>query len=138
DNSIVVLEAIDTWSKKGLSAAEAALEGTREVWGAILAGTLTTVAVALPIIGWGDEGGGLLRDVAVAISVSVLLSLAVSVVAIPSFSARLLANEKASETSSLSQRAGERVRDMVGRHAEWVSRGWFRGIAITGGAVTIA
>jgi hydrophobic/amphiphilic exporter-1 (mainly G- bacteria), HAE1 family len=90
DNAIVVLENIDTWQRKGASAAEAALKGTREVWGALVASTLTTAAVFLPILGWQDEVGELLRDVAVAITVAVLLSLVVSVLVVPSFSARLL------------------------------------------------
>lgn len=90
DNAIVVLENIDTWRRRGASPAEAALQGTQEVFGALVASTLTTAAVFLPIIAWQDEVGELLRDVAVAITVAVLLSLVVSVFVIPSFSARLL------------------------------------------------
>ena len=50
DNSIVVLENIDRHRKTGKSAFDAAYEGTKEVWGAILASTATTVAVFLPVI----------------------------------------------------------------------------------------
>lgn len=94
DNSIVVLEAIDTWRQKVTSVRKAALEGTREVWGAILASTLTTMAVFVPIIAWDDEVGELLRDIAVAISTAVFVSLIVSVLVIPSFAARLLKGVK--------------------------------------------
>ena len=90
DNSIVVLENIDTWRKRETNVARAALAGTREVWGAIFASTCTTAAVFLPIVAWQDEVGELLRDVALAISTAVFVSLVVSVVVIPSFSARLL------------------------------------------------
>lgn len=93
DNSIVVLEAIDTWRQK-VPVKKAALEGTREVWGAILASTLTTAAVFLPIISWQDEVGELLRDVAVAISTAVFVSLIVSVLVIPSYSAFMLKGAK--------------------------------------------
>lgn len=93
DNSIVVLESIDTWRQK-VDVKRAALEGTREVWGAILASTLTTAAVFVPIITWESEVGELLRDVAVAISTAVFVSLVVSVLVIPSFSARMLKGAK--------------------------------------------
>lgn len=90
DNSIVVLENIDTWRRREHDVARAALMGTREVWGAVLASTVTTAAVFLPIIGWQDEVGELLRDVAVAIATAVVVSLVVSVIVIPSFAARML------------------------------------------------
>lgn len=90
DNSIVVLENIDTWRQREGNVARAALMATSEVWGAILASTATTAAVFIPIIAWQDEVGELLRDVALAISTAVCMSLIVSVLVIPSFSARLL------------------------------------------------
>lgn len=90
DNAIVVLESIDSWRSRTRDPAEAALEGAREVWGAILASTLTTIAVFIPIIAWQDEVGYLLRDVAVAISLAVGLSLIASVIVIPSFAGRVL------------------------------------------------
>lgn len=104
DNAIVVLENIDTWRRRGASRVDAALHGTREVWGAIVASTLTTAAVFLPIITWQDEVGELLRDVAVAITVAVGLSLVVSVIVIPSFSARLL-GEQVPDGGALAARA---------------------------------
>ncbi len=116
DNAIVVLENIDTWRQRGASAAEAALEGTKEVWGAILASTLTTAAVFLPIIAWQDEVGELLRDVAVAITVAVVLSLIVSVLVIPSFSARLL-RESAPATGTLAVKAAAARQWIVDRVA---------------------
>lgn len=109
DNAIVVLENIDSWRARADSVAEAALIGVREVWGAILASTVTTAAVFIPIIAWQDEVGELLRDVAVAISFAVVLSLAVSVLVIPSFSAKLLGGSR-SVRPGLSARAGVRLR----------------------------
>lgn len=97
DNAIVVLENIDSWRDRAESAAQAALFGVREVWGAILASTVTTAAVFIPIVAWQDEVGELLRDVAVAISFAVVLSLVVSILVIPSFSARLLKRKAPSE-----------------------------------------
>ncbi|MEZ4318738.1 MAG: efflux RND transporter permease subunit [Myxococcota bacterium] len=97
DNAIVVMEAIDTWRSRTASIAEAALEGTREVWGALVASTLTTVAVFIPIALWQDTVGELLRDVAVAVSCAVLISLVVSVLVIPSFAAQFVKGEGASD-----------------------------------------
>ena len=50
DNSIVVLENIFSHLQRGKSPIAASIEGTREVWGAIAASTITTVAVFLPLL----------------------------------------------------------------------------------------
>jgi hydrophobic/amphiphilic exporter-1 (mainly G- bacteria), HAE1 family len=124
DNAIVVLENIDAWRKDTADPARAALEGTREVWGAILASTITTAAVFLPIITWQDEVGELLRDVAIAIAVAVFLSLAVSVLVIPSFAAKLLPRPSDRPPGRVA-RAGTRVLDGVAGTVQWlVARGW--------------
>jgi len=84
DNSIVVLENIDRHRKMGKPAMAAVYEGAREVWGAVLASTATTVAVFLPVIFIQEEAGQLFRDIAIAITFSIILSLFVSVSVIPS------------------------------------------------------
>lgn len=83
DNSIVVLENIDRHRRLGKSAFNASYDGTREVWGAVLASTVTTVAVFLPVIFIQEEAGQLFRDIAIAITFSILISLFVSVSVIP-------------------------------------------------------
>lgn len=90
DNSIVVLENIYRHQQLGKSRFEAAFEGTKEVWGAVLASTLTTVAVFLPVIFVKEQAGQLFMDIAIAISCAVLFSLLVSITVIPSLSARIL------------------------------------------------
>lgn len=115
DNSIVVLENIDTWRKREGDMARASLFATREVWGAIMASTLTTAAVFLPIIGWQDEVGELLRDVAIAVSTSVFVSLVVSVLVIPSFAARLLKPRTAKKTTKPEKPLGT-----VAKAARWL------------------
>ena len=64
DNSVVVLENIYRHYQRGASAPEAALRGTREVWGAVLASTLTTLAVFVPVLFTQEEAGQLFRDIA--------------------------------------------------------------------------
>ncbi len=115
DNAIVVLESIETWRMRVSNMAVAALSGVREVGGAILASTLTTAVVFVPIIAWQDEVGELLRDVAVAISLAVGFSLLVSVLAIPSFSARLLRPRKERKRQEPSSTLGTKLRDAIGR-----------------------
>lgn len=90
DNSIVVLENIYRHMQMGKSRARAACDGTTEVWGAVLASTLTTAAVFIPVIFVKEQTGQLFRDIAIAISVSVILSLVVSVTVIPSAAAKYL------------------------------------------------
>ncbi|MES9876477.1 MAG: efflux RND transporter permease subunit [Candidatus Sedimenticola sp. PURPLELP] len=83
DNSIVVLENIDRHRRMGKSPFKASYDGAREVWGAVLASTVTTVAVFLPVIFIEEEAGQLFRDIAIAITFSILISLFVSVSVIP-------------------------------------------------------
>lgn len=85
DNSIVVLENIDRHLKLGKRTFEAVYEGAKEVYGAVIASTLTTVAVFLPVIFMKQEAGQLFRDIAIAITTAILLSLFVSITVIPSF-----------------------------------------------------
>lgn len=90
DAAIVVLENIFRLREEGKSRREAAYLGAQQVWGAILVSALTTVLVFVPILIMQLEAGQLFRDIAVAISVSVLLSLVVAVTVIPALASRLL------------------------------------------------
>ena len=90
DAAIVVLENIYRLREQGMSPAEAAYRGAQQVWGAILVSALTTVMAFIPILVMQLEVGQLFRDIGVAISVAVLLSLLVSVTVIPALSQRLL------------------------------------------------
>jgi HAE1 family hydrophobic/amphiphilic exporter-1 len=89
DNAIVVLENIDRHRGMGKPPYQAAYDGTMEVWGAVLASTLTTVAVFLPVVFVQEEAGQLFRDIAIAVSCAVILSLFVSVSVIPMLSEKL-------------------------------------------------
>ena len=91
DNAVVVLENIFTRWSAGEDARASAIHGTEEVWGAVLASTLTTVAVFLPVLFVREEAGQLFGDIALAISAAVLLSLVVSVLVVPVAAAKLLA-----------------------------------------------
>ena len=90
DNSIVILENIyrHLTMKKGVF--KAAYDGTTEVWGAVLASTLTTLAVFVPIVFIQEEAGQLFRDIAITISASIALSLVVSITVIPTLTTLLI------------------------------------------------
>ena len=90
DAAIVVLENIYRLREQGVPRREAAYQGAKQVWSAVLVSALTTVMVFIPILVLELEVGQLFRDIAVAISVSVLLSLLVSITVIPALANRLL------------------------------------------------
>ena len=90
DAAIVVLENVYRLREEGVPAREAARRGAAQVWGAVLVSALTTVMVFIPILALELEVGQLFRDIAVAISVAVLLSLLVAVTVIPALGSRLL------------------------------------------------
>jgi HAE1 family hydrophobic/amphiphilic exporter-1 len=94
DAAIVVLENIYRLRQSGMPVHRAAYEGARQVWGAILVSALTTVMVFIPILVMKLEVGQLFRDIAVAISVSVLLSLVVSVTVLPALASRMLSSAR--------------------------------------------
>ncbi|MEZ6242140.1 MAG: efflux RND transporter permease subunit [Phycisphaerales bacterium] len=90
DNAIVVLENIYRRLHDGESPKSAAYLGGREVWGAVLASTLTTAAVFIPVLTIQEEAGQLFRDISLAIVASVMLSLLVSITVIPAACSRWL------------------------------------------------
>ncbi|MFP6597612.1 MAG: efflux RND transporter permease subunit, partial [Candidatus Hydrogenedentota bacterium] len=118
DNAIVVLENIDRHRKMGKTPFDAAYDGTQEVWGAVLASSLTTIAVFLPVIFLQQEAGLLFRDIAIAVTCSVALSLIVSITVIPMFSRLLFENrfihhlESKTGRESIVTRAGHALSDV--------------------------
>lgn len=78
DNSIVVMESIFRCSEEGDGVVDAADRGTREVYGPVVASTLTTVAVFLPLAFVEGVAGQLFRDHALTVTFSLLASLLVA------------------------------------------------------------
>lgn len=83
DAAIVVLENIVRRREAGEGADEASAGGTAQVWGALLASTITTVAIFLPLIFLRDAVGQLFADLALTIAVGVFVSMIVSVTVLP-------------------------------------------------------
>jgi HAE1 family hydrophobic/amphiphilic exporter-1 len=132
DNSIVVLENIDRRRRLGDSPFRAAYRGAREVWGAVLASTLTTLVVFIPVLTIKEEAGQLFRDIALAIAAAVALSLVVSLTVIPAWCSRVVRSVEApkSRLGRMSASAfglapiGARVTNAVGGVMRWVISGW--------------
>ena len=155
DNAVVVLENIHRRCQLGEAPLTAAVRGTQEVWGAVIASTLTTIAVFLPVLFVEEMAGQLFRDIALAISCAVGLSLIVSFTLIPTAASRLYAHGGDIERADHrirhpSQPTGEWaggprskgfvlrfldafgggcVRLIVGMN-RWTQRGWFRSLAV--------
>jgi hydrophobic/amphiphilic exporter-1 (mainly G- bacteria), HAE1 family len=138
DNSIVVLENIYRHRQMGESKREAALKGAGEVWGAVLASTLTTVAVFLPVLFVEEEAGQLFRDIAIAISFAVVLSLVISMTVIPSMASRLIpkVKEERGKLRSLFNglfglaRLAEAFAGRISALVYWLTEGVFRRLVI--------
>ncbi|WP_455203124.1 efflux RND transporter permease subunit [Kaarinaea lacus] len=89
DNGIVVLESIERERRKGMDRLRAAISGVQRVWPAVLASTLTTVLVFVPILFIQEEAGQLYSDIAIAISASILASMLIAIAVIPTATAHL-------------------------------------------------
>ncbi len=86
DDSIVVLESIAKARERGLGILEATITGTREVSMAVVASTLTTIAVFLPLVFVEGIAGQLFRDQALTVALAIGISLVVAMTLIPMLS----------------------------------------------------
>jgi len=89
DNAIVVLENIARHRAEGASNFEAAKNGASEVGGAVVAATLTTIAVFLPLAFVEGIAGQLFRDQALTVTFALAVSLLAAITVIPTMAARL-------------------------------------------------
>ena len=153
DNAVVVLENIYRHYQMGHSPYGAAERATKEVWGAVVASTLTTLAVFLPILFVQEEAGQLFRDIALAISSAVGLSLLISVTVIPTSASRLF--RKGGEGTKtvpsgrlssggigrflarLDRWASEFVRQVI-QVNRWIQGGLMRRVVVVGALVGLA
>ncbi len=94
DNSIVVIENIYRLRSEGYSMREAAIEGTREVGGAIVASTLTTVCVFLPIVFTEGITRQLFVDMGLTIAYSLFASLLIAMTVVPAMASKMLNKTK--------------------------------------------
>ena len=90
DNSIVVLENIYRFQETGVKPLKAAVEGTGEVSSAIVASTLTTVAVFIPLVFVRGMSGIMFKQLSYVVAFSLACSLLVALTLVPLLSSRIL------------------------------------------------
>jgi len=104
DNSIVVMENIFRMKKLGKSNREAAIDGTKQVAGAIFASTITTISVFVPVIFIEGFIREIFMQMALTIAFSLIASLLIALTLVPAISSRILkenSKEKVGETKKL-------------------------------------
>ncbi|NEQ97814.1 MAG: efflux RND transporter permease subunit, partial [Cyanothece sp. SIO2G6] len=116
DNAIVVVENVFTHMQRGKGAMQAAIDGTQEVWGAMLASTLTTVAVFIPLMLVDGEAGELFAALGITLAVSVMISLFSALTLVPMLSGMFLNQREAQMMLMGGQyRGGNRLERWVAR-----------------------
>jgi len=130
DNSIVVLESIYRKRKSGAPLNSAAISGTTEVGPAVIASTLTTVAVFMPIVFVQGVAGQLFHDQAMTVTCSLLASLLVAVTLIPMLSSlgvgERLKQQAKQSSGQADQRSPSGIDTQVVLTLGWFSRGYDR------------
>ncbi|MBC7104415.1 MAG: efflux RND transporter permease subunit [Firmicutes bacterium] len=105
DDSIVVLENIYRHRQEGLAPFAAAVSGAKEVTGAVIASTLTTVAVFLPVVFVKGMTAQFFTPMALAVSFALLASLYAALTLVPMVSARVLERERGEARPALGRLA---------------------------------
>lgn len=106
DNVIVVIESIFRNREQGVERREAIINGTTEVSGAVIASTVTTIVVFIPIVYLHGASGELFRDLAWTVTFSLLSSLFVALLVIPMFYDRLTRRKEGKTASKAVQFKG--------------------------------
>ncbi|WP_428938938.1 efflux RND transporter permease subunit [Fontivita pretiosa] len=122
DNTIVVLENIFRHREMGKDRLRAAIDGAQEVWGAIVAATLANIAVFLPVVFIREEAGQLFKDISIAISISLLLYMAVSPTVIPVLATLFLRKMPGGFVEKGEQVSEEPTQTLLGRLTRPISR----------------
>ncbi|HEY0513259.1 MAG TPA: MdtB/MuxB family multidrug efflux RND transporter permease subunit [Thermoanaerobaculia bacterium] len=123
DDAIVMIENISRYIEQGEKPLEAALKGAEQIGFTILSLTVSLIAVLIPLLFMGDVVGRLFREFAVTLSVTILISAAVSLTLTPMMSAKLLRHKPESQQGRFykaSERVFVRIIEAYGRTLTWV------------------
>ena len=123
DDAIVVIENITRYREAGLSPFSAALRGAKEIGFTVLSMSASLVAVFIPLLLMGGIVGRLFREFAVTLSVTIVMSLAVSLTTTPMMCAKFLKpirREGHNWLYRLSERTFQRLVDGYDRGLRWV------------------
>ncbi|HKL51817.1 MAG TPA: efflux RND transporter permease subunit [Wenzhouxiangellaceae bacterium] len=111
DDAIVVLENIQRRRSQGLGPRAAAVLGTRQVFFAVLATTITLIAVFVPISFLPSTAGRMFREFGIVLACAVAISSFVALSLVPTLASRLPAEDRSGPLNSLLVRFGRRLND---------------------------
>jgi HAE1 family hydrophobic/amphiphilic exporter-1 len=140
DDAVVVIENIVRHLEEGLSPMEASLKGSREIGFTIVSITLSLIAVFIPLFFMSGYVGKMFREFAVAVSVSLVLSLVISLTLTPMMCARLLSDAKHTQHGrlyQLSERGFEAVLDWYERTLKFALRYRFATLMVMFGTILL-
>lgn len=119
DNSIVVLENIYRFNENGYRGDIAAVKGAREVSMAVVASTLTTIIVFLPILFVEGITSTIFKEISLTVTFSLLMSLLIALTLIPMLSSKTLKGKKKKERKDIFFRFFQRVNNFYLRMLKW-------------------
>ena len=123
DDAIVMIENITRYVEQGEAPLAAALKGAEQIGFTIMSLTVSLIAVMIPLLFMGDITGRLFREFAITLSVTILISAAVSLTLTPMLCARLLKHTPASQQGryyKILERMFERTIAFYGWTLDWV------------------
>jgi multidrug efflux pump len=131
DDAIVVLENVTRWIEGGAAPMEAARHGMREISFAVVAATVSAVAVFVPLTFLEDTTGRLFREFAVTVGAALLISGFVALTLSPALCARVLRRQRdgrlsarvAAATEALGHGYGRALERVLARPAPWLAFG---------------
>ncbi len=132
DNAIVVVENVYRLRQAGVGPREAALRGTGEVAGAMVAATIVNICVFAPVVLLDGEAGQIFRDLAIAISIACAFSLVAVLTVVPALTAQGLGRVRDDAGPGQFSRAYGRLVDAVTSRRPWAR------LAVLGGALALS
>ncbi len=128
DAAIVMLENFVRKVDQGESSTNAALQSVKQIGGALLASTVTTIVIFVPIVFFEDVEGQLFADLALTIAIAVAFSFLVALFLLPAGAARLIRPQaKAQETTSW-EKLSQRLMGITNTNRKRVA--WIAGLII--------
>ena len=113
DDAVVVTENIERHIRLGRAPADAAISGTKEIWLADFAGTITTVVVLLPIVFIGGYVQKILRPLSIVLIISLLASYVISITLIPLLASKILKESGPSRVEKWLMNLSERILEPI-------------------------
>ncbi len=140
DDAIVMIENIDRFLEAGDSPLDAALKGSGQIGFTIISLTVSLIAVLIPLLFMGDIVGRLFREFAVTLSVTILVSAAVSLSLTPMMCAKLLKHRREGEKGrfyEVTEDYYNRVIAFYGRTVKWVLKHQTATLMVTFGTLVL-